>query len=187
MVATSELWLPILLSGVFVFAVSSVIHMILPIHRSDFRGLPGEDDLRAAFNANNVPPGDYMIPHASSMQEMSSPEMAAKLELGPVASLTVRPKGGWHMGPALGQWFVYSLLISLFAGYLATLSCARGADYGAVSRVTSTVAILGYSTAYIPQSIWKGQSWTTTLKFAFDGVLYGLVTGGTFGWLWPAA
>ena len=37
-----------------------------------------------------------------------------------------------------------------------------------------------------PESIWKGQKWSITLKFVVDGVVYGIVTGVTFGWLWPA-
>jgi hypothetical protein len=27
--------------------------------------------------------------------------------------------------------------------------------------------------------------WSATLKNMFDGLLYALVTAGTFGWLWP--
>ncbi len=33
----TELWLAILLSAVFVFIVSSVIHMALPVHKNDVR------------------------------------------------------------------------------------------------------------------------------------------------------
>jgi len=35
-------------------------------------------------------------------------------------------------------------------------------------------------------SIWYRRSWSTTLKATLDGVIYGLLTGGAFGWLWPA-
>jgi hypothetical protein len=37
------LWLPILLSSVFVFLASSVIHMASPWHKSDYPKLPNED------------------------------------------------------------------------------------------------------------------------------------------------
>lgn len=53
--------------------------------------------------------------------------------------------------------------------------------------MTGTVAVLAYAVTYIPDSIWKGLSWGVTAKFMFDGLIYGLVTAGTFGWLWPAA
>jgi hypothetical protein len=52
--------------------------------------------------------------------------------------------------------------------------------------LTALAATLGYAMGAIPDSIWKGQKWSITLKFVLDGVWYGLVTGATFGWLWPA-
>ncbi len=36
MVPLSALWLPILLSAVIVFVASSILHMLLPYHRSDY-------------------------------------------------------------------------------------------------------------------------------------------------------
>ena len=46
MVSISALWLPILLSAVIVFVASSIIHMVLPVHRGDYRKLPEEDRVR---------------------------------------------------------------------------------------------------------------------------------------------
>ena len=34
-------------------------------------------------------------------------------------------------------------------------------------------------------SIWYKKKWSTTVKNTIDGLIYGLLTGGTFGWLWP--
>jgi len=45
MVPLAALWLPILLSAIIVFVASSVMHMLLPYHRSDYRQLPEEDRL----------------------------------------------------------------------------------------------------------------------------------------------
>src|SRR5271169_2751707 len=91
MVGLETLWLPILLSSVIVFIVSSIIHMVLPWHKGDYPGVPDEDKLMAALRPLAVPPGDYMVPRASSMQEMRSPEFAAKLQKGPVLILTMMP------------------------------------------------------------------------------------------------
>ena len=60
-----------------------------------------------------------------------------------------------------------------------------GARYLDVFRVTGVAAILAYAVGHMHDSIWKGAPWSTTGKFIVDGVLYGLVTAGTFGWLWP--
>jgi len=43
MVSIISLWLPILLSAVAVFLVSSVIHMVFQYHKTDFKKIPSED------------------------------------------------------------------------------------------------------------------------------------------------
>ena len=40
MVPLTDLWLPILLSAILVFVASSVMHMLLTYHRSDYRQTP---------------------------------------------------------------------------------------------------------------------------------------------------
>lgn len=183
--ALADLWLPILVSALFVFVVSSVLHMLIPIHKGDFAKLPGEADLLAAMRGQNVKPGSYMFPCAASMKEMGTPGHTEKMNQGPVGYMTVVPNGQMAMGKYLTWWFLYSILIGVFVGYIAAFSLAPGAHYMEVFRVTGTIAILGYATGNIVDSIWKGVSWTITAKFLFDGLMYGLVTAGTFGWLWP--
>ena len=59
------------------------------------------------------------------------------------------------------------------------------ANYLEVFRVAGTTAFLGYAAAQVQDSIWKGQPWGVTLKHVLDGLIYALLTAGTFGWLWP--
>jgi hypothetical protein len=54
-----------------------------------------------------------------------------------------------------------------------------------VFRFVGTAALLGYSLALAQHSIWYMRNWITTLKSMFDGLVYALLTAGTFGWLWP--
>ncbi|GJM23957.1 MAG: hypothetical protein DHS20C16_03720 [Phycisphaerae bacterium] len=182
-----ELWVPILLAAVGVFVVSSVIHMLIPIHRNDYVKLPGEDAFMAQMRDIGMQPGEYVFPCPESMKEMGTPEMIEKYKLGPVGFLTIRPSGSMNMGVSLAQWFLYSLAISLVAAYLTRAALAPGSSYLSVFRFAGCVAFLGYGVSYVPNAIWKGSAWTTTAKFIFDGLLYGLVTGGVFGWLWPEA
>lgn len=183
----SDLWLPILLSAVFVFVASSILHMVIPIHKSDFKKLSGEDQVLETMRAQGVQPGEYMFPCAGSLKDAGTPEMIAKFKKGPVGIMTVMPSGAPAMGKNLMQWFVYSILISVFTAYIAWHGLTRPAEYLAVFRITGTVAVMAYGFSNIPNSIWKGVSWSTTAKFIFDGVIYGLLTAGTFGWLWPDA
>jgi hypothetical protein len=36
-------------------------------------------------------------------------------------------------------------------------------------------------------SIWYGRSWLAAFKTTVDGLIYALITGAVFMWLWPAA
>src|SRR5262245_11800350 len=83
------LWLPILLSAAIVFIASSVIHMALPWHKSDYNKAPNEDKVMDALRPHAIPPGDYMIPRCSSMEEMRAPEFAEKLKKGEVMVVVV--------------------------------------------------------------------------------------------------
>jgi hypothetical protein len=183
----TTLWLPILVAAVLVFVMSSIIHMLMSYHRNDFAKLPEEDRVMDALRPFNIPPGDYVFPFAGGMEAMKSEAYQQKVAKGPVAFVTVlRPGAVFNMGSQLTQWFAYSLMVGIFAAYLAGRLLSPGADYIAVFRVTGTVAFACYSMALMQRSIWWSQNWTATLKSMFDGLLYALLTAGAFGWLWPA-
>ena len=186
MVSVMSLWLPILLSAVFVFIVSSIIHMVLKYHNSDFTQVPKEAEVMEALRPFNIEPGNYNIPRASDMKEMNSPEYQEKLKKGPVALITVLPNTPINMGPALIQWFIFSLVVGIFAGYVAGIKLAPGANYMEVFRFSSVVAFCSYTLGLWPQKIWYKHGTAATIKTTIDGFVYALVTGGTFGWLWPA-
>jgi len=185
MVPMTSLWLPVVLSAVIVFVVSAIIHMVLPYHRNDLRKAPKEDELMDALRRLDIPPGDYLVPHSGSMEGMKKPEFIEKMKKGPIALLTVAPGAAPSMGPNLALWFLYSLLVSVFAGYITGRALGPGASYLAVFRFVGATAFMGYSFALLQSSIWYKRSWVTTLKSVFDGFVYGLLTAGTFGWLWP--
>jgi hypothetical protein len=185
MVALGSLWLPIVLSAVGVFVVSSIIHMFLTYHRADVKPVPSEAAVAAALRPFAIPPGDYVMPHAGSMAGMKTPEYQEKLAKGPVAVITVLPNGPFNMGKSLGLWFVLNLLVSLFAGYLASRAVEAGGDYLRVFRFAGTTAFAAYGLGLMQQSIWGGKNWGATFRGMFDALIYAGVTAGVFGWLWP--
>lgn len=185
MTGLSALWLPILLSAVMVFVASSVIHMLLPWHTSDYGRLPNEDKAMDTLRALAIPPGDYMVPRPASRADMRSGAFAEKLEKGPVMVLTVMPSGPMSMGRNLGLWFAYCVAVSVLAGYVAGRAVPPGTDYLQVFRFVGATAFIGYSAALWQFSIWYRRAWSTTIKSTIDGLVYGLLTAGTFGWLWP--
>ncbi|TMG77112.1 MAG: hypothetical protein E6H75_06935 [Betaproteobacteria bacterium] len=185
MTGLSALWLPILLSSVIVFIVSSVIHMALPWHKNDYLKVPNEDRLMDAMRPLAVPPGDYMVPRPSGREEMRSPAFAEKMKKGPVMVLTVVPSGPGSMGKSLVLWFLYSAVVGLFAAYVAGRALPAGASYLRVFQLVGAAAFLGYAVALWQMSIWYRRKWSTTVKATVDGLVYALLTAGTFGWLWP--
>ncbi len=185
MVPVMSLAVPILVSAVIVFVVSSIIHMVLPYHRNDLRRLPNEDAVLDALRRLNIPPGDYALPHAGSSAGRKQPEFVEKLKRGPVVFMTLAPGGPPSMGPSLLLWFLYAVVVSVFAAYIAGRALGPGAHYLAVFRFAGCSAFLAYSLALPQSSIWYKRNWGMTLKTMFDGLVYGLLTAGTFGWLWP--
>ncbi len=187
MVAIMSLWIPIVLSAVLVFMVSSIIHMLLPYHRTDFGKVPSEDEVMEALRKFNIPPGDYVIPRAGSPKAMRSPEFIEKTTKGPVAFLTVMKSGPPAMGGSLVQWFIYCVVVGMFVAYITGRALGPDAEYLAVFRFAGSTAFVGYALALLQNSIWYKRNWSATLKSMFDGLVYALVTAGTFGWLWPSS
>jgi hypothetical protein len=185
MTGLEALWLPILLSAIIVFVASSIIHMGPFWHRGDYPKVPNQDKVQEALRPFGIPPGDYMLPRASNMKEMRTPEHMEKLNKGPVMVLTVLPNGPGSMGRSLVQWFVYTLVVSFFAAYVASRALPAGTDYLRVFQLVGATAFVGYSLALLQMSIWYRRAWGLTVKGIFDGLIYGLLTAGTFGWLWP--
>jgi hypothetical protein len=185
MTGLNALWLPIVLSAVLVFVVSSIVHMVLPWHKTDYARVPNEDRVMDALRPHAIPPGDYMLPRPSSMQEMRSPEFAERMKRGPVMVLTVMPNAMTGMGRNLALWFLYAVVVGLFAAIVAARALPVGAPFNRVLGLVAVVAFVGYALALWQMSIWYRRAWSTTVKATVDGVIYALVTGATFAWLWP--
>ena len=185
MTSLSALWLPILLSAVFVFIASSVLHMATPWHKNDYRSVPQEEQLTTSLRPLAIPPGDYMVPRPKSMEQMRSPEFAERMRQGPVIVMTVMPNGMTPMGGLLAKWFVYLLVVSFIAGGLASHVLPPAADFHVVLHTTGLAAFLGFALALWQAAIWYRRSLGTTVRSTIDGLIYGLITGATFAWLWP--
>jgi len=161
-----------------------MIHMVLPWHKNDYPRLANQDQIMDALRPLAIPRGDYLIPRPSSRQEMRTPEFAEKLKKGPVVLLTVMD-GGLNMARNLGLWFVYVLVVSLFAAYVVGRALPPGAAYLHVFRFAGATAFIGYSAALWQMSIWYQRAWSLTIKATADGLIYACLTAGVFGWLWP--
>ena len=181
-----QLWLPILVSAIAVFIVSSVIHMLTPWHKNDFPTLPNETAVMDALRPFNLPPGDYFFPRPSSRADLGSAEFAERHRRGPVVLMTVMPSGKMSMTGNLVGWFIYTLVVSLFAAHFAPHPGGDAVSRHYLFHQVALAAFGGYVLALWQMSIWYRRAWSLTIKATVDGLIYGLLTGLVFVWLWPS-
>lgn len=185
MVGLSALWIPILVSAVFVFVTLAIIHMIPGWHQRDMTAVPGEDRVMEMLHSLGVQPGEYRFPYGTTTKDMEAPAFVEKMKTGPVGTMTIRPSGELPFGKMMGQWFLYSLLVAVLVAYITGRTRGVGTPFLEVFRVSSTVAFCCYVVAHWQNWIWWGKSTRFTLRYSVDGLVYALVTGATFAWLWP--
>jgi hypothetical protein len=184
--ALISLWLPILLSAVVVFILSSLIHMVFKWHAPEYKGFANEDAVRAAVNAGQPSPGQYVLPYCADMKEMGSEAMTRKYREGPVGFLRLAAPGSNNMGKSLGIWFVFTLVVTTVAGYLAWRACGLDSTQSLrAGKWAGSIAFIAFGFGGVPESIWLARPWISTAKYLLDAALYGLGTGAVFWWLWP--
>ena len=176
------LWLPILVSAVFVFIAANLLWMALPFwHRKDYGRLADEATVLGALR--NAASGQYAVPLLD--WKSVTPEQRAEIQKGPMGVLIVRNPSAFSFPKTLVCYFIYLIVVSTFIAYLTGITLPRTADYMRVFRVAGTAGVLAYSFNTIADSIWYGKPWTVTFKVVVDGVIFGLLIAGVFGWLWP--
>ena len=99
--------------------------------------------------------------------------------------VTVMPNGMQSMSRNLALWFFYCATVGFFAAYVSSRTLPPGTDYLRVFQLVGATAFIGYSAALWQMSIWDSRAWSMTIKATVDGLIYALLTAGTFGWLWP--
>lgn len=176
-----DLWLPAVASAGVTFIASAIIWTGLKWHNRDYRKAGDEEAVRAALRG--AEPGYYLVPYCMDPGEFKQAGTRQKYEEGPQAYITVIPNGVPKMAPKLVSAFVFFLFVGILCAYFVSRTLAPDADYLAVFRVAGTAAFIAHGIAIIPESIWFGRPWPMTLKTLLDALIYGLLTGGVFGWL----
>lgn len=186
MVSLEQLWLPIVAAAVFVFVASSIIHMVIKWHASDYRKLANEDAVREVVRAGNPPPGQYVIPYCADPKEMKSPEMQKKYAEGPLGFLMLRPNGAVAMGPMLGMWFALNAFVALVAAYITAHAIVVPNPSGlSIARYAGSVTFMAYGVGSLSGGIWMAKPWSSVTKELLDAAIYAAVSGAAFAWLWP--
>ncbi len=185
-VSLMDLWLVILLAGLFCWIASALIHMLIKYHNADMKELNNEDEVSAVLGSGKHAPGLYHTPHCGDMSNMAKPEVQEKFKKGPIAMITIFPNGMPPMGKLLIQQLLFFILVSIFIAYIASISYPMDTDYMTIFRQVFVVAFVAYGMGEIPYSIWYGHPWSNCIRFLIDALIYAAVTAGTFAWLWPS-
>jgi len=185
MVSLCSLWLPILVSAVVVFAASFLAWMVLPHHKREWSKLSDEKGFLEALRRRKIGPGQYIFP-CCEPKDLKDPEIAQRYAQGPHGILLLR-KAKPNFGRNLTLVFLFYVVVGIFVGYLASVMLPGGSDYLKVFQVTGTAAILAHVFGGIPNDIFFGRSLRSVINHTLDGIVYGLLTAGVFGSMWPGA
>ncbi len=179
----ANLWLPIFLSAVAVFAISAASHMAGPWRRGEWGRLTDFQAIQDALR--DVGPGSYMFPASPDPREQMNQEWMARWAKGPSGWLTVAPPGPIRMGRNMAQSIVADASVSFLIAYVGWAALGPGARPAAAFRITTTVAFLAYAVGTVFHSIWYHRPWRAWVSDAVDALLGGAATGAIFASLWP--
>lgn len=178
-----DLWLPILVAAAIVWFASALIWMVMPHHKKDIKKLP--DGSAIPEQTRGLEPGLYMWPNCDH-GDMKSEAFKQAYNAGPWGSLTVLP-GKPSMLRNMGGVFAVYVVIGVFVGYVTSLARPAGAEFAEVFRVAGAVAMASYCLGWMPNALFFGKPGRFWLTDLFDCVIYALITGAAFAWLWPDA
>lgn len=187
----TQLWLPILVSAVVTWIAGAVIWMALPHHKKDMTELPNPQETIERIRALGLPPGNYAFPGGGCSKEaMKDPEVQRCWKEGPLGFISLW-KTPPKMGPSMIGTFCVNLAVSITIAYLAWVALGGAVVEGgprltfmSVFQVTGTAGILAYAFSHVPGSLWFGAYKRAIVMNIIDGVVYGMITGAIFAWLW---
>ena len=190
----THLWLPIVVSAAAVWIASALAWMLIGHHKGDWKEVPNEAEFIATIKRMGIAPGSYGFPEFRRLEGMSKDEKQAKwdeMQKSPIGLLRVW--GTISMGRSMLLTFVVFLVVSVLIGYLGWSALPHGTasdgarpEFAKTMQVLGTAGILAYCFAGLPNDIWFQRSLREIVTSLIDGVVFGLITGAVFAWLWPA-
>lgn len=190
----THLWLPIVASAAAVWVASALAWMLIGHHKGDWKEVPNENEFIATVKRMGIAPGSYGFPEFRRLEGMPKEAKHAKwdeMQKSPIGLLRVW--GPISMGRNMLFTFVVFLITSLLIGYLGWNALPHGTgagetrpEFAKVMQVIGTAGVLAYCVAGLPNDIWFQRSRREIATSLLDGVVFGLITGAVFAWLWPA-
>ena len=175
-------WLPILVATIALWFLSFCAWVLMSHHFGDFNKLDAEDEVMDVVRNAKIPAGNYMFPYSGSNKEQSTKAYQQRYLEGPRGTLNVYDVP--NMGINMSLTILYFLITATTIAYITNFACPAddgSSDFMRVFRVAGTIGVLTYASSGVLHRIWfKARIWTDML----DGLVYGLVLGLIFAWLW---
>lgn len=178
-----DMWLPILVSGVLVWIAGFLMWMLLGLHKNEWLELPDERGFMGAMLEMGVKPGQYAFPFSDNGKRMKDPEFQERMNRGPLGYARIWP-GPPNMGLFMAGTLAVNWVIAVFVAYIGSLAAFPESPYLAKFRVIGATAVAIYTLGRLPNDIWFRTPPASVGRNLFEGVVYGLLTAGTFAWLW---
>ena len=178
-----SLWLPILVCTVALYLLSFVFWVVLPHHKPDVRKWPDEDALLHFVRGGGAAPGQYMFP-LIEQEDCKKPEAIERYQQGPWGMVVLWPTQP-NMAMNMVKTILLFLIITTLVGYVGALTLAPGTAFGSVFQVIGLTAVLAHTTGGMLNEVWFTKPLRARLMNLLDGIVYGVVTGLIFAWLWP--
>lgn len=180
------LWIPIVISALAVFTVSSVGRVLVWHRLRNWKALPEEAATVEHLQKSGIAPGLYRFPETHPHNSAEAEESRLhRMNTGPWGTVNIRARQP-SPGSALVQSLAFCLVTSVFVAYLATLALDPGDEFSEVFQVSGTAGLMAYAFGGVPNAIWLGQSFRSTVMDVVDGVILGLITGVVFAAFWHA-
>ncbi len=176
----TELWLPIVLSGLATHILSTLAWTALPHHKPEWQKLPVEDELFDLLTQRQTAPGQYIFPFMRNPEVTKTDEFRQKS--GKCSGMLVVWPNPIHMGKSIGLTFVTFMIIAFVIGYLASIGLPAGAGFTRVLQFVTTAGLLAHVSAKFPFVFWFPRRIAMDV---LDGVVFAVATGLIFAWLWP--
>lgn len=178
----AQLWLPILVSAVLVFALSSASHMVLPWRKGEWGRISQAEGLQAALRG--LEPGQYAFPASPDPKQQMAKEWMERWAKGPSGWLTLAPPGPIDMRRNMALSLLAFAGVAFLAAYLSWHALGPAPRPLAVFRIVGTVGFMSFCVGSIFDSIWYHRPWRAYLSDVIDALLFGLAMAGVFAWLW---
>jgi hypothetical protein len=183
----TALWLPILVSGVAVWFASALFWMAIGHHNKDVDAIPNEQEFIETIRRFGLKPGNYGYPDFQKCKSLPKEERAKfykDWDKNPSGLLRVWAPA--NMGVNMFLTFFFCLVTSAVIAYLGWAALKHsGEPFAHVMQILGTAGILAYCFASFPNDIWFQKSKRAMLTNLIDGLVFGLLTGAIFAWLWP--